>query len=165
MPEIWWSIGFPSSAKCKSVQKPHANLPDTPVALTSASKYFEMLPGPPGALQNALRLWKSILRCYWKHLQLWMSIQDATRFEDWDSQLLERVRAPHRTVGEIASSCTWDLVLCCQQSSSYSSISISHVVYHIHLCHIHRIRYLIIWHTWGGYQGRVILQLEWIQYY
>ena len=29
-----------TSAKCKSVQKPHANLPDTLVALTSASKYF-----------------------------------------------------------------------------------------------------------------------------
>jgi len=36
----------PTSAKCKSVWKPHANLPDTPVDLTSASKYFQMLPGP-----------------------------------------------------------------------------------------------------------------------
>jgi len=52
-----------SSAKCKSVRKPHANLPDTPVALTSASKYFQILSGPPGALQSALRLCKSVLRC------------------------------------------------------------------------------------------------------
>jgi len=67
-----------SSAKCISVQKPHTNLPDTPVALTSASKYFQMLPGPPGALQCALRLCNSILRCTWKHQQLWRCIQDAT---------------------------------------------------------------------------------------
>ena len=35
-----------TSAKCKSVRKPQANLPDTPVDLTSAPKYFQMLPGP-----------------------------------------------------------------------------------------------------------------------
>jgi len=35
-----------TSARCKLVQKPHPNLPDTPVALTSDSKYFQMLPGP-----------------------------------------------------------------------------------------------------------------------
>jgi hypothetical protein len=39
-----------TSAKCISVQKPHAFLLDTPVDLTSASKYFQMLPGPPGAM-------------------------------------------------------------------------------------------------------------------
>jgi len=49
-----------TSAQCKSVWKPYANLPDTPVALTSASKYFQMLPAPPGALGSALRLCKSI---------------------------------------------------------------------------------------------------------
>ena len=65
-------------AKCKSVRKSYAILPDTPVALTSASKCFQMLPAPPGALQSALRLCKSILRCSWKHLQLWRCIQDAT---------------------------------------------------------------------------------------
>jgi len=70
-----------SSAKCKSLRQPHANLPDTPVALTSASKYFQMLPGSPGALQSALRLCKSILRCSWKHLQFWMWIQDTTGFD------------------------------------------------------------------------------------
>jgi len=32
---------------------------------------------PPGAKQSALRLCKSILRCSWKHLQLWRCIQDA----------------------------------------------------------------------------------------
>jgi hypothetical protein len=58
-----------SSAKCNSVRKPYANLPDTPVALASASKYFQMLPAPPGALQSALRLCKSSLTCSSKHLQ------------------------------------------------------------------------------------------------
>jgi len=71
--------GIHSSAKCKSVRKPHTYLPDTPVAPTSASKYFQMLPGPPGALQCALRLCKSILRCSLRHLQGWRCIQDATR--------------------------------------------------------------------------------------
>jgi len=71
-----------TSTKCKSVRKPHTNLPDTPVAFTSASKYCQMLPGPPGALQSALRLCKSILRCSWKHLQVWRYIQDATRFDN-----------------------------------------------------------------------------------
>jgi len=89
-PAGWWAqspnwhsiisrVFSKTSAKCKSVRKPHANLPDTPVALTSASKYFQVLPGPPGALQCALRLCKSILRCSWKHLQLWRCVQDATR--------------------------------------------------------------------------------------
>jgi len=51
-------------AECKSVWKPHANLPDTPVALTSLSYSFQMLTDPPGALQSALRLCKRIPRCY-----------------------------------------------------------------------------------------------------
>jgi len=38
-----------------------------------------MLLGPPGALQCALRLCKSILRCSWKHLQWWRCFVDATR--------------------------------------------------------------------------------------
>jgi len=58
-------VSLGTSAKCKSVQTPHANLPDTPVAFTSASKHFQMLPGLPGALQSTLRLSKSILRCSW----------------------------------------------------------------------------------------------------
>jgi len=66
-----------SSAKCNSVRKPHAILPDTPGNLTSASKYFQTLPDPPGAKQSALRLCKSILGCSWKHLQLWRCTQDA----------------------------------------------------------------------------------------
>jgi len=70
---------YDALAKCKSVWKPNANLPDTLVALTSASKYFQILPAPPGTLQSALRLCKTILRCSWKHLQLWRSIQDAMR--------------------------------------------------------------------------------------
>jgi hypothetical protein len=56
-------ITYATSAKSKSVQKPHPTLPDTPVALTNASKYFQTLPSPPGALQSAHRLGKSILRC------------------------------------------------------------------------------------------------------
>jgi len=66
-----------TSAKCNSVWKPHAILPDALGDLTSASKYFQTLPDPTGAKQSALRLCKSILRCSWKHLQLWRCIQDA----------------------------------------------------------------------------------------
>jgi hypothetical protein len=51
------------SAKFNSVRKLYANLSDTPAALASASKYFQMLLAPPGALQNALRLCKRILTC------------------------------------------------------------------------------------------------------
>jgi len=76
-----WDDRIIASVKCKSVRKPHATLPDTPLTLTSASKYFQILPGPTGALQSPLRLWKSILRCSWKHQQLWLCIQDATRFD------------------------------------------------------------------------------------
>jgi hypothetical protein len=68
-----------SLAKFKLVQKPHTNHTDIPLALSSTSKYFQMLPGPPGALQCALKLGKSILRCSWQHLQLWRCIQDAMR--------------------------------------------------------------------------------------
>jgi len=66
-----------ASAKCKSVRTPQANLPDTSVDCTCAFKHCKMLPGPPGANQSALRLYKSILRCFWKHLPLWRCIQDA----------------------------------------------------------------------------------------
>jgi len=76
-----------TSAKCISVRKPLANLPHTPVDLTSASMYFQMLPGHSGALQSDLRLCKSILRCSWKHLQLWRCIQYAMRLDYEDSQI------------------------------------------------------------------------------
>ena len=52
-----------TSAKCKSDRKAYANLPATSLALTCASKYFQMLPAPLGLLQGALRLCKSIHRC------------------------------------------------------------------------------------------------------
>ena len=68
-----------TSAKCNSVRKLYANLPDTLVALTTASKYSQMLPAPPGALQSVLRLCKSILTCSSKHLKWWRCIQDAMR--------------------------------------------------------------------------------------
>jgi hypothetical protein len=56
-------VCLPSPARCDSVRKPHAVLPDTLGNLTSASKYFQTLPDPPGAKQSVLRLCKSILRC------------------------------------------------------------------------------------------------------
>ena len=68
-----------SSVKCKSVQKPLKNLRDTLVAFTSASKYFLIPHGPPGALKCALRLCKSIFRCFLKYQQLCWCIQDAMR--------------------------------------------------------------------------------------
>jgi len=97
-----------TSGKCKSVWKPHAHLLDTQLAPTSAStKYFQMLPGPPGALQSTFRLCKSILRSSWKHLKLWRYIQDATRLDYSDSQILEHLRLVHRSAGDFESS--WDL--------------------------------------------------------
>jgi len=60
-------LGY-ASAKCQSVLRQHATLPDTPGDLSSGSKYIYMLPDRPGATQCALRLCKSILRCSWKHL-------------------------------------------------------------------------------------------------
>jgi len=58
-----------SSAWCKAVPKKHANLPDTPVDISSAAKYFLILPGPLCAKQCALNLGRSSLRCFWQHLQ------------------------------------------------------------------------------------------------
>jgi hypothetical protein len=52
------------SAKCNSIQNQDANLPDPPIALTSDSTSFQMLPAPPGALQGAFRLCRSILWCF-----------------------------------------------------------------------------------------------------
>jgi len=69
-------------AKCILVREPYANLPDTLVALASALKCFQMLPASSGALQSALRLYKSSLTFYWKYLHWWRCIQDATKFEN-----------------------------------------------------------------------------------
>ena len=60
--EIMKMKGEQTSAKCKLFRKPHANLPDSPVALAGASKYLQMLLGPPKAVHHALRLCKSIRR-------------------------------------------------------------------------------------------------------
>jgi len=79
--QLWNTSASPTSAKCNLVRKPYTNLQDTPVALASVSKHFQMLPAPPGALQSALRLCKSILTCSWKHLQWWRRIQADTRFD------------------------------------------------------------------------------------
>jgi len=70
-------LPYNTSAKCNSVHKPHGNLLDTHLNLTSTSKYFQMLPGPPGAKHSALRLYNSILTCSCKHLQWWRCIQCA----------------------------------------------------------------------------------------
>jgi len=72
-----WRIIWRTSAKCQSVRKPHPNLPDTPVNRTSASKYFQILPGPCWAKYRPLRHYKSSVRCSLKHLQLRRCIQDA----------------------------------------------------------------------------------------
>jgi hypothetical protein len=72
-----------SSTKCNLVRKVYANLPDTPVALTIASNFFQMFPAPLRALQRTLRLCKNILMCYWKHQVGWRCIQDATRLTNW----------------------------------------------------------------------------------
>jgi len=45
-----------TSAKCQSVWKPNPNLPHSPIALTSASKYSQMLQCSPGELQCPLIL-------------------------------------------------------------------------------------------------------------
>jgi len=90
---------FGASAKCKSARKPHANLPDTAFNLTSESKYFQMLPGPPWAKERALRLCKSIPWCSWKLRQIWRCIQDATRFDLKDSHMLEQRRASVQVCG------------------------------------------------------------------
>jgi len=67
------------SAQCNSIRKPHPNFAATPVALTSISKYFDLLWGPPGAFQCALGLCESIPRCFWKHQPLCRGILDTTR--------------------------------------------------------------------------------------
>jgi hypothetical protein len=90
-----------SSAKWNLVRKPYANLSDTPVALDSACKYFQMLPALSGALQNALRLCKSILRYSWKRLQWGRCVQDATKFDDYDSQILGLRRPLWRSAGDL----------------------------------------------------------------
>ena len=50
-----WNLSCISAlAKCKSVRKPHTNLPDTPADLTGALKWFQMFPGPPWTKQSVL---------------------------------------------------------------------------------------------------------------
>ena len=156
---LWMGVGRfsrPPSAKCNSVRKPHAILPDTPGVLTSASKYFPTLPDPPGANQSALRLCKSIFRCSWKHLQLWRCIQDApsriVKFRSsWDlcADLQETSREAE-TAAQLCGilrerprplrSSAGDSMLYYHSSGSY--ITTTHFV-----CYSHKIRYIIIWHA------------------
>jgi len=143
------------SAKCKSVGMPHANVPDTPVHLTSSPKHFPMLPGPPRAKQSALRLCKRILRCSWKYLQLWMCIQDAKIFDIYDSSILQQLRPLLRSAGDFKTS--WDPCAALQETinlvpyfhsgGSKGSITIRHFIDLIHLCYSHKICYIIIWYV------------------
>jgi len=109
------------AAKCKSVRKPYTKLPDSQVALISASKYFQMLPGPPAALQTAVQLCKSIFRCSRKHLQLLWCIQDDTRFDNYNMQIPELLRPLHGSVGVFKSG--WDLCASLQKTSSVAETS------------------------------------------
>ena len=81
--EMRWCLS--TSAKCKLVWKPHANLPDSPVALTRASKYFQMLSGPPGASHSALRLCKSILH---QENVKWFGSHNRTTQQLWTATLI-----------------------------------------------------------------------------
>jgi len=110
-----------SSAKCKSVWKPHADLPDTPDTLNSAATYFQILRSPLGALQCALRLCKNILRCSWKHLQLCRCIQQAMRYHYWDGQTFELLRPLPRSAGDFES--TWELSAGLRETSRESETS------------------------------------------
>jgi len=86
----WEPPRVSASAKYKSVQKLHKNIPDTPVDRTSTWKSFHMLPGHPEAKQSALSLYKSIPRCSFSN-----------------SQILEQLRPLCWSVGDFGSS--WDL--------------------------------------------------------
>ena len=89
-----------TSVKCKLVWKEHAILPSTSRDLTSTFKYFEMLSDPPGAKPSSLRLSKIILRCFCKHLKLSRFIQDDTRLDLDNSQILELLGHLCRSVGD-----------------------------------------------------------------
>jgi hypothetical protein len=66
-----------TSAIWDSVWKPHTILQDTSGNLIRTLKYLQTPPDYPGAKQSTLTLCESFFRCFWKHLQLWRSIQDA----------------------------------------------------------------------------------------
>jgi len=149
----WEQADSSASAKCKSVQKPHTYLPDTPVDLTSAPLYFEMLPGPCGAMKRALRRCKSILLCSWKLQRIWRCIQNATRLDLEDIPIIEQ-RGPcaevcGRVRDQLRPLCSsgGGLVPYFHSSGSLRSIRTRHFVYHISLCYSHKIHYLIIWHA------------------
>jgi len=87
--------------KCEPVRKTHAVLPDSLVDPTGASIYFQILPATSGAIQSALRLCSSILRCFWKHLMLWRCMQHAPIFDLQDGQNLEQLRPRHSSAGDL----------------------------------------------------------------
>jgi len=103
----WRHLGLLWSAKCIPFQKPHANLPDTWANLSGISKFFLMLPDSTRAKHSTSIPCKSILSCYWNHLQLWLCIQNATGFDFQNNVILEHLRPQHRSVGDFK--CTWKL--------------------------------------------------------
>jgi len=126
-----------TSAKCKSVRKPPANLPDIPVALTSASKYFQMLPGPPGALQRALRLCKRFSDAPERTCSYggaFRMLRDST---------IRIVKFWSRR--DLWSSSVGDLQPYSHSTDSEDFTTTRHFVYHINLCYYNMIRYIIIW--------------------
>jgi len=103
-----------SSAKCTLVWKPHANLPDTLVDPPCAPKYFQILPGPSAGKHSALRFCNTFLRCYRKHLQWWRCIQDAIRFDLYNSPILKQLSPLHRSAEDFKTS--WDLCIALQDT-------------------------------------------------
>jgi hypothetical protein len=69
--------------------------------------FFLILPDSTRAKHSTSIHCKGILSCYWNHLQLWMCIQNATRFDLQNSVILEGLRPQHRSVGDFV--CSWKL--------------------------------------------------------
>jgi len=117
-----------------------------------------MHPGHPGTKQCALRLCESIHRCSWKHLQLWRYIQDATRFDLQNIQILKLLRPVRRSAGDFRSS--WNCYAALRETSRALRETWCHILtsvvltypqgissHHIHLCYSHKIHYIKIWHA------------------
>jgi len=94
-----------TSAKYKSVRNQHAFLSDPLIACASAGIYFQMLPCPPGPVQSAVILWKSIrdatsltirivkVRSCW---DVCAGLQDTLRAAETSAQVCGRFREQPR---------------------------------------------------------------------
>jgi len=78
---VAFSFIIASISKSQTGQAAPLNSPRHCGSPTGASKNLQMLPGPPGAWECALRLCKSMLTCSWKILQIWRCIENATRLK------------------------------------------------------------------------------------